>query len=97
GALGLRTLFPYRQTELWHNTKRSLIDKTEIGVGDVFDVRSVGPFIVSVSDRGALAESQWINGRQSFLNQRLGAISFFGTAGRSPNRQSVPLMLSLDA
>jgi hypothetical protein len=55
----------------------------DVRAGDVFDVERTGPFMLSVSERGTLAAGQWINGRQSFSNQRLGTISFFGAAGRA--------------
>jgi hypothetical protein len=54
--------------------------------GDVLDIERTGPFMLSVSQRGTLAAGQWINGRQSFSNQRLGTISFFAAAGRSSER-----------
>jgi hypothetical protein len=66
--------------------------------GDVYDDRLLGPFVLSVSEHGTLAAPQWINGRQSFSNQRLGALSFFTAAGRfASNVQSAPLILAVDA
>jgi hypothetical protein len=90
--------FLYRPASLWRNGTRQ--DFTESGVlaGDVFDVERTGPFMLSVSQRGTLAAGQWINGRQSFSNQRLGTISFFAAAGRSSAASAAePLVLSLDA
>jgi hypothetical protein len=51
--------------------------------GDVFDVQALGPFVLSAADWGTLAAEQWINGRRTFANPRLGTLSFFATAGRS--------------
>jgi hypothetical protein len=95
-ALGLATAFSYRPRDLWRNGLRENFGKHPVRAGDLFLVPNVGPFAVSVSDRGTLAANQWINGRQTFTNRRLGTISFFAPAGRAASG-TLPLTLALDA
>ena len=70
--------------------------------GDVLEVQALGPFMLSAADWGTLAAEQWVNGRRSFANPRLGTLSFFAPAGRSTSAVSGTagsdaLTLSFDA
>ena len=90
--------FAYRERNIWRNGRSETFGNRAVSAGDLFDVRGMGPFVLSVSDRGTLAAGQWINGRPTFANQRVGTISFFARAGRSiPSNSSAPLVLGLDA
>lgn len=66
----------YRPGTLWRNGTLLEFGRGGVSAGDVIDLERTGPFMLSVSERGTLAAGQWINGRQSFSNQRLGTISF---------------------
>jgi hypothetical protein len=97
-TLGAASAFSYRPRAVWRNGASHTFGREDVRPGDVFDVPWVGPFMLSASERGTLAAGQWINGRQSFTNQRLGTISFFAAAGRSAaSAQAAPLVLGLDA
>lgn len=94
------TAGPYRQRRVWLNGRAETIGQRSVRGGDVFDVQALGPFVLSAADWGTLAAEQWINGRRTFANPRLGTLSFFAAAGRStssPNAGSGPLTLSFDA
>lgn len=94
------TAGPYRQRRVWMNGRAETIGQRPVHGGDVFDVQALGPFVLSAADWGTLAAEQWINGRRTFSNPRLGTLSFFAAAGRStssPNAGSGPLTLSFDA
>lgn len=98
---GPTTVFTYRENDVfWSNGERQFATPESprgVGRGDVFDVGATGPFMVSAAEQGALAAGQWINGRQTFSNQRLGTLSFFAAAGRSTTAGQGPLVLALDA
>jgi hypothetical protein len=92
----------YRPGRLWRNGTSQQFTEGRVAAGDVLDLERTGPFMMSVSERGTLAAGQWINGRQSFANQQLGTISFFGAAGRAANPvgsagSNSALVLSLSA
>lgn len=88
----------YRPGVLWRNGGSVSFTEGDVRAGDVFELERMGPFMLSISERGTLAAGQWINGRQSFSNQSLGTISFFAAAGRATAATSTtPLVLSLDA
>lgn len=96
--LGLSTVFTPRAHRLTSSSSGDAVSEYSLHAGDVFDSSVVGPFVVSLSERGALAASQWINGKPTFANQRLGTVSFFAGAGRSRTASvSGPLILSLNA
>lgn len=91
---------PYRQRNVWMNGRSETFGQRPVNGGDVFDADGVGPFLLSSSEWGTLAAAQWINGRRSFANPRLGTLSFFAPAGRSSGATSSgtgPLVLSFDA
>lgn len=97
---GFGTAGPYRQRRLWMNGRAETLGQRHVSGGDVFDVSSLGPFLLSTTDWGTLAAEQWINGRRTFANSRLGTLSFFASAGRSiasTTAGSTPLVLSFDA
>lgn len=104
-AFGLESGMPanvglYRPGRLWRNGTSQQFTEGRVAAGDVLDLERTGPFMMSVSERGTLAAGQWINGRQSFSNQQLGTISFFGAAGRAAAGAPGPggaLVLSLSA
>jgi hypothetical protein len=90
--------YTYRRRGVWRNGRSENLETYPVSAGDLFDTRYLGPFVISTSDHGTLAAGQWINGRESFLNQRLGTISFFAAAGRASGEgNGAPLVLSLDA
>ena len=94
----IRSAYTYRRRGVWRNGRSDNLATYPVSAGDLFDTRYLGPFVISTSDHGTLAAGQWINGRESFLNQRLGTISFFAAAGRSSGEgNGAPLVLSLDA
>jgi hypothetical protein len=99
GSLAFADAFAYRARTIHRNGRSERLGTQSVRAGDVFDVRGMGPFVLSVSDRGTLAAGQWINGRTSFANQQLGTSSFFAAAGRSvPGDEGAsPLVLGLDA
>jgi hypothetical protein len=94
--LGLRKAFTYRPRPLWRNANEN-VGSADVWPGDVFEYQPLGPFVLSASEQGTLAAPQWINGRQSFSNERLGTISFFAAAGRFASDAQGPLVLALDA
>jgi hypothetical protein len=90
-------IFSYRPQDAWRNGAKESFGRSEVLAGDIFDLPQLGPFVASVADRGTLAVGQWINGRRTFTNQRLGTISFFAAAGRSASSgSSAPLVLGFD-
>ena len=98
---GFGTGAPYRQRSIWLNGHAVSFGERRVTGGDVLDVRPLGPVVLSTADWGTLASEQWINGRRSFANPRLGTLSFFARAGRSvaPNASSAllsPLVLGFD-
>jgi hypothetical protein len=96
---GFNTAGPYRQRSLWMNGRAETLGQRKVNGGDVFDVSSVGSFLLSTTEWGTLAAEQWINGRRTFANSRLGTLSFFASAGRSTastTGASAPLILSFD-
>jgi hypothetical protein len=98
-AGGFQTAGPYRQRNFWMNGRAENLGQRRVNGGDVFDVSSVGSFLLSTTDWGTLAAEQWINGRRTFANSSLGTLSFFAPAGRStttPGAGSAPLVLSFD-
>jgi hypothetical protein len=95
---GISNAYTYRRRNVWRNGQSENLATYPVKAGDLFDTRFLGPFVISTSDHGTLAAGQWINGRESFLNQRLGTISFFAAAGRSSAAgDDAPIVLSLDA
>lgn len=98
-AGGFQTAGPYRQRNFWMNGRAETLGERPVNGGDVFDVSSVGSFLLSTTDWGTLAAEQWINGRRTFANSSLGTLSFFAPAGRSTTTAgagSAPLVLSFD-
>jgi hypothetical protein len=98
-AGGFQTAGPYRQRNFWMNGRAETLGQRRVNGGDVFDVSSVGSFLLSTTDWGTLAAEQWINGRRTFANSSLGTLSFFAPAGRSTTTAgagSAPLVLSFD-
>jgi hypothetical protein len=91
--------FTYRQRQLWRNGKSENLPTYPVTAGDLFDVPRTGAFVISTADHGTLAAPQWINGRETFANQRQGTIGFFAAAGRltTPAQNAAPLVLSFDA
>jgi hypothetical protein len=91
--------FTYRQRQLWRNGQSQNQPTYAVQAGDLFDVPRTGPFVISTADHGTLAAPQWINGRETFANQRQGTIGFFAAAGRltTPAADAAPLVLSFDA
>jgi hypothetical protein len=92
--------FPYRPRDIWVNGRSESFARRAVVGGDVLDVRALGPFVLSAADWGTLADEQWINGRTTFANQRLGTLGFFARAGRStpsPTATLDPLVLGFDA
>jgi hypothetical protein len=91
--------FTYRQRQLWRNGRAESLPTYPVRAGDLFDVPRTGPFVISTADHGTLAAPQWINGRETFANQRQGTIGFFAAAGRltTPAADAAPLVLSFDA
>lgn len=88
----------YRQRSIWMNGHSEIFGQREVNGGDVFDVASLGSFLLSTTEQGTLAAEQWVNGRQTFANTRLGTLTFFAPAGRSTASTAVsPLVLSFDA
>lgn len=97
-SAALEQLVTDRQRRIWRNGKASNDREVDVAPGDVVDAPAVGQFVLSASERGTLASSQWINGRYTFANQQLGTISFFAGAGRaSAPGERRPLVLALDA
>jgi Holliday junction resolvasome RuvABC endonuclease subunit len=102
-ANGARLLnaFAYRQRNVWLNGRSQSFGKRQVNGGDVLELQALGPFVLSSADWGTLAAEQWINGRRTFANPRIGTVSFFARAGRSTPSASasaaIPLVLSFDA
>jgi hypothetical protein len=93
---------PYRQRSVWMNGRAETRGQRPVVGGDVLEVQALGPFMLSAADWGTLAAEQWVNGRRSFANPRLGTLSFFAPAGRSTSAvsgtvNSDALTLSFDA
>jgi hypothetical protein len=93
-------MFPYRPRDVWVDGKLERFVTRHAVPGTLVELRSTGGFLLSGADWGTLAAEQWINGRTTFLNQRVGTLSFFGRAGRSQTASTTPptpLTLSFDA
>lgn len=67
----------------WLNGRRQQARSFAIEPGALIDTHRTGTMLVSGAEWGALATSQWINGRLSFANRPFGTIGFFSRAGRS--------------
>jgi hypothetical protein len=87
----------YRARSIWVNGSQTRRE-AKISPGSVVELARTGPFLWSGTNWGALATSQWINGRQRFEIHPAGTIGFFGRAGRSAHwpEGNTPLFLSLD-
>lgn len=97
-ALGVDSAFAYRPARWQYNGATSEFGARDVRPGDVFHAPRVGPFMLSATEWGTLAASQWINGRLTFTNRPLGTLSFFASAGRSTAASAgSELILSLDA
>ena len=92
---------PYRQRSVWMNGRAETFGQRHVAGGDVFELQALGPFVLSSADWGTLASEQWINGRATFANQRLGTLGFFASAGRSASPAASsgtgPVVLGFDA
>lgn len=89
----------YRQRNIWMNGKSETFGQRPVAGGDLFDANAVGPFLLSAAEWGTLAAEQWVNGRRTFVDQRLGTLSFFARAGRasaSSTNATDPLVLGFD-
>lgn len=92
---------PYRQRSVWMNGRAQTFGQRHVAGGDVIELQALGPFMLSSADWGTLASEQWINGRATFANQRLGTLGFFASAGRSSSPAASsgtgPVVLGFDA
>jgi hypothetical protein len=90
---------PYRPRNVWMNGRSETFGQRPVSGGDLFDANAVGPFLLSAAEWGTLAAEQWVNGRRTFVDQRLGTLSFFARAGRSSTPATdtpEPLVLGFD-
>jgi hypothetical protein len=92
---------PYRARSVWMNGRAQTFGQRHVAGGDVFELQALGPFVLSAAEWGTLASEQWINGRPTFANQRLGTLGFFASAGRSSSPAAAagdgPVVLGFDA